>query len=88
MIKDAESAIINEDYRLLGIYSHNIAVPGIDVGCRVLPTKIRVIEKTTHFHANYSIAKFNALARVYANYYNSRMVYHYRDKGWVICDSE
>ena len=85
---DAERFIKNDDYRLLGIYSHNIIIPGIDINCHISPTKIRVIEKTSDFYPNYSVAKFNAMARVYADYYNARMTSHYRDNGWKICNIE
>ncbi|MCG7532046.1 hypothetical protein MHM98_11935 [Psychrobium sp. MM17-31] len=85
---DAEKSILNEDFRLIGVYSHKILIPGIDIKCHISPARIRVIDKTSHFYPNYSAAKFNALARVYAKYYNARMASHYRDKGWRICNKK
>jgi hypothetical protein len=83
---DAAEAIKNQDYRFVGVNSHNVIIPGFDIDCEISHESIRIIEGTSHFYPSYSIAKFNAIARIYAEYYNVRMKVHFEEQDRVICE--
>lgn len=84
-VTDAEKSIKNGDLRFMGLDNHDIKVPGVDPQCRFTKEKVKIIDGTSHFHQSYEVAKFNALAKVYAQYYNSRMSMYFDEKQLKFC---
>lgn len=82
---DFTNAIEREDYRFIGIYGYSLSVPGVSLNCINVETDVRSIEGTSDTNSSFEEAKFNALAKVYAEYYNFQMKKYLQDTGSFDC---
>ena len=85
---DFVNAMQSGDYRYLGIYGYSLSVPGISLDCVSLEKDVRPIEGTSDTNSSFEEAKFNALAKVYAEYYNFHVRHFLEEKGAFNCVEE
>jgi len=84
--KDFERAIENNDFRFMGIYGYSLQVPTVKASCLDYDRDINPIEGTSDAIMGYKHAKMIAIARTYAEDYNSRMRYYLEQNTDFKCD--
>lgn len=73
-LEDFENAIARSDYRFIGLYGVGAYVPIVNIQCLNPEKDIKFINGTSDALENYEHSKLNAIAQVYAEYYNIRML--------------
>ena len=73
-LEDSESAIARSDYRFIGLYGVGAYVPVVNIQCLDPEKDVKYIKGTSDLLENYEHSKLNAIAQVYAEYYNMRML--------------
>ena len=72
-------ALEKQDYRFIGLYRVGAYIPGINKKCltlKDLEMDVRFIKGTSDAHEGYEHSKLIAIAQVYAENYNFRMLVH------------
>ena len=82
---DFEKAIVKGDYRFLGLYGRGQFVPGINIKCLNYDNDIIFIKGTSDAFEGYEHEKLNAIAWVYADNYNMRMLRYLRERDEFKC---
>lgn len=84
---DFDAAVRNKDFRFVGIYGYSLTVPRVTRKCISIEKDVKPIEGTTDAVLSYEHAKLIAIAGVYAEQYNLRMLM-FREKNMGFkCDS-
>ena len=81
---DVEDAIKKKDFRFIGLYGITNIVPRINKSCINMETDVNFIEGSSEILIGYEHIKFNAIAHVYAEDYNFRML-RYLEKDLSKC---
>jgi hypothetical protein len=84
--EDLNKAIRIKDYRFIGLFGFSTNVPSVGDKCLIKSAGIKYIEGTSDALVNYEHAKLNAIASVYARYYNVGMYRHLKSNNIFKCD--
>jgi hypothetical protein len=82
---DFVKAIQKSDFRFFGVYGRSMFVPGINIKCLNQDKDIRFIEGTSDAYQGYEHEKLNAIAWVYADNYNIRMLRYLQERDEFKC---
>jgi len=82
---DFESAINKKDFRFIGLYGNASSVPNLSKSCINMKTDVNFIEGSSEVLLGYEHAKLNAIAHVYADDYNLRMLRYLEEKQLFKC---
>ena len=82
---DFERAINKKDFRFIGLYGMTNIVPNITKSCINIKTDVNFIEGSSEMLIGYEHVKLNAIAHVYADDYNLRMLRYLEEKQLYKC---
>ena len=82
---DFVSAINKKDFRFIGLYGNTSSVPNISKSCINMKTDVNFIEGSSEVLLGYEHVKLNAIAHVYADDYNLRMLRYLEEKQLYKC---
>ena len=85
-LDDFKEAIERDDYRFVGVYGYSLTVPGVKLKCIDAAKDVKPIEGTSDSSSSYEEEKFNAIAKVYADYYNFQLIKYLEDKRLFSCE--
>jgi len=84
-LEDFKESVNRDDYRFVGIYGYSITVPGVKLKCIDVDKDVKLIEGTSDSYSSYEEEKFNAVAKVYADYYNFQLMKYLESKNLYTC---
>ena len=84
-MEDFENAIARSDFRFIGLYGVGAYVPVVNIQCLNPEKDINFIKGTSDALEGYEHAKLNAIAQVYADNYNIRMLIYLQEHKWFEC---
>ena len=73
-LEDFKESVNRDDYRFVGVYGYSLTVPGVKLKCIEIDKDVKPIEATSDSDSSYEEEKFNAVAKVYAAYYNFQLI--------------
>lgn len=85
-LDDFNEAVKINDYRFIGVYGYSLNVPGVKLKCLDAERDVKPIEGTSDSSSSYEEEKFNAVAKVYADYYNFQLKKYLEGKNLFSCD--
>ncbi len=85
-VDDVKKAVEVNDFRFLGVYGYSLIVPGLKLECIDIEQDVKPIEGTSDSYSSYEEEKFNAVAKIYADYYNFQLMRHLKDNEIFNCN--
>jgi hypothetical protein len=82
---DFVRAINTKDFRFIGLYGNTSSVPNINKSCINMEVDVNFIEGSSEILIGYEHVKFNAIAHVYADDYNLRMLRYLEENQLYKC---
>lgn len=82
---DFESAINKKDFRFIALYGTTNIVPKINKSCINMKRDVKFIEGSSEILIGYEHVKLNAIAHVYADDYNFRMLRYLEENQLFKC---
>lgn len=84
-MEDFEKAIARSDFRFIGLYGVGAYVPVVNIQCLNPEKDINFVKGTSDGLEGYEHAKLNAIAKVYADNYNIRMLTYLKEHKGFEC---
>lgn len=87
-LEDFKESVNSNDYRFVGVYGYSLTVPGVALKCIDIEKDVKPIEGTSDSYSSYEEEKFNAVAKVYADYYNFQLIKYLESKNSFTCKGD